>query len=105
MFYENMAHIDMFIRNHERTKEMLNIAGKDAKDLIIDKITDDFFTKVKNVKDFVIFVSSIKEPCCTTIRALMLKRKIENIFHKNDIYYSSFVTHALNDEDYICYVL
>ncbi len=105
MFYENMAHIDMFIRNHEKTKEMLNASGKNFEDLAIDEINDDFFMKVKNVKDFVIFVSSIKEPCCTMIRALMFKRKIENMFHKNGFYYSSFAIHSLNENDYICYVL
>lgn len=55
-----------------------------------------------NFPYFVVFVSSLKQPCCTITRAIKMKREIEkNIGNK--IFYSTFATHALDENDYIVY--
>ena len=99
-----MEEIIEFIKNHEKTMEMLRYADKKIDDIIIKEIDNSFFKNSENVKDFILFISSTKEPCCTIIRAITIKRKIEKMFHKNNVYYSAFTTHSTNENDYICYI-
>jgi len=103
-----MGKIERVIRLDKKIKEMLTYANKSFENIKIEKINEKNIESIADkVNDFLLFISALKEPCCTINRAIKIKRKIEKRIEermKGKFFNSSYTIHSIDENDYIAYL-
>jgi hypothetical protein len=96
----------------QKTKNMLEFFGNSKKDLNVillnsSNLNNEFDKQpYKEIKGFVVFVSSLIEPCCTITRGFVLKKEIENKLLEvgNKLLYSDVAFHCFDNNDYLVFL-